>query len=123
MSAPSAVPPEARPAIERFLAALAGADVDALYAAAAPSFRAGAPAESLRPVLGSMGEVLGPRRAASEPSVRSTKDGGARLHVEVPVTHERGDAVVGLVAVRDGAGRWAVAECATRAPAFTWRLR
>jgi hypothetical protein len=111
---------EARPGLERFLAALDAGSADDLAAAAHPAFAAAAPAARLAPVLASLAGVLGPSVEREEPEARlSARD---RLELTLPVRHERGRATYEIAAAKGEDGRWRVTACAARTAAFAWVL-
>ena len=109
--------------VDRFVAALSGPRLDDLYACADSGFRAEAPPATLAPVLATMDAVLGRRLRTGEPAVTRSDDGGSRLAIDVPASHERGSSVLALAAARGPDGRWAVSHCAARSAAFEWVLR
>ena len=117
------MPTEARPLIDRFIAALDGRRLDDLDACGDAGFRAQAPSAALAPVLDGMNAVLGRRLRTGEPSVTQSDGGGSRLSIAVPASHERGASIVHLVAARDPNGRWAVSHCTARSAAFEWVMR
>jgi hypothetical protein len=112
---------EARPSIERFLAAIDARRFGDLRVCATGSFVASAAPGALASVLDSADAVLGERATRGEPEARL--EGPGRLIVSILDMRERADATITLEAALDAAGRWRVARCATTTPAFAWVLR
>lgn len=111
---------EARPSLDRFLAALHAGRAEDLAAAADPAFAAAAPAARVAPVLASLVGVLGPPVERDEPEARLAAHG--RLVLTLPVLHERGAATYEIAAAKGADGRWRVTACVARTAAFTWFL-
>jgi hypothetical protein len=113
----------ARPAIDGLLAAVDERRFADLARYADAGFVAETSAPELRPVLDTMDAVLGRRVSLAEPSARLAGGDGRRLAVSVESTHERGSAVLDVVAERGADGGWRVSRLAARSAAFVWVLR
>ncbi len=113
----------ARPSIDGLLAAVDERRFGDLARYADAGFVAETRGPELRPVLDAMDAVLGRRVSLAEPSARLADGDGRRLAVSMEAAHERGSAVLDVVAERGADGGWRVSRVAARSAAFVWVLR